>query len=74
MLFFHDIFENSLFALGHGTVCRSCLSRFKPIQKKFFSQNLLFLKIPNTYVLNELNWGQNNSLLHNIYTIYIYIV
>ena len=24
LLFFHDIFENSLFARGHGTVCRSC--------------------------------------------------
>ena len=23
-LFFHDIFKNSLFARGHGTVCRSC--------------------------------------------------
>ena len=25
--FFHDIFENSLFALGHGTVCRSCSTK-----------------------------------------------
>ena len=24
LFFFHDIFKNSLFALGHGTVCRSC--------------------------------------------------
>jgi hypothetical protein len=29
LLFFHDIFENSLFALGHGTVCRSCLFIFR---------------------------------------------
>ena len=36
-LFFHDILKNLLFARGHGTVCRSCLSYYLVLTSFFAS-------------------------------------
>ena len=59
LLFFHDIFENSLFALGHGTVCRSCFFKIlwpsQNIETLFTILSWTHLFFINTNLTNQLN-------------------
>ena len=53
LLFFHNIFKNLLFALGHGTVCRSCF--FWNCFKTSYSRNLLTYSYFRPWYLTDLN-------------------